>query len=1154
MRKLFRYQKLTKYEAVSRRQYLFMEDAVKTVAERLGWTPDEAQAAMWVSLKSQLEETAPAQAGVHFGHALEHHELVAEGASPDVLAAAEKRLNMPETSQIARNKIAGANRAQWLTDEARRFEHAEGLSSAVSDALEWATKEHTVHMQGERTAKGGLFSTDRGNVLYIFKEGDVSTFLHELGHIVQLHLPVEDQVLLAKHGLDDREVFARSWEAYFLRGKAPTPELKDTFEKLAVSMMGIYGHVSNIPLENMNKKVAAVFDRFLKRETNRNPAFGARLRGALAQEGTPDFPPVPPSDEAAQDIWSQARKLGFDPNDPHTKEGGRLLGAAAKAVDEIDNPALRDQVHSMLGEGDYTGAAKALRGHEDAQNAVLDLIGHGSKPTDRVRPYGDPSVRDYLPPPESSDINRPGAGIPGHMARGGKSLDARKLHDEVYGGEGAPHALMQEAPEPRKPILFTEAAHTHALEHNIDLAEVKGTGVDGRITKPDVESHRAQNMGAEERFHHGTRGSASVRGKQKKLNVETGSARSKEIDAILRDPNLSHEERRIAAGAAASGEYPKIYFKGFTRDLSWETLNEMKDMVSSSADLHGYQILNALDALDNFAAGKNATEYEMKLLTKVFGEDTSKSMEEILSWQQKLSKLGADFVNIPRTLEATFDVSAPLRQGLVALGRHPVISTKNMGKMMKAWRSEEYLTKRQAMLEARPNYDRYMQGGLDVTNPHEEQTQSDIAAQIFGRKYLRKIGGGPVRMSDRAFSMYLQETRADIFDHLLKVAQNDGRMTMRLKERPALDIDNPEFLKKLSKYINSTTGRGDIGNLGDSAKWINGMFFSPKLWKSRIDFMNPGWYYKLGIKDLEGPEAKFVRREAIRALIQSIGMVSTVLTLGGLAGAKVMRDPRSTDFGKMRLGNTRLDIAGGFQQEIRLFSQVVTGTKIDTTTGKHESLRSGKFGAPTALDQVFRFIQGKASPPAGVGLDLLRGTTFQGDPLTVKKEAYEKLMPLVLQDMRDIYHEHHGGMNGFEYALAGYPLAAMGTGVQTYPPKDVTKKSTQRLLDQAKEAGLDPPSAKVLTSEGVHAKITSAGRDAKDNRDRVDRYLKLYAEVVGRPYTHYRAPGTTNRQLEREAAHIAHYIVRDAPGTDELGLRHFNREYRHWKGKQTPDG
>jgi len=46
-------------------------------------------------------------------------------------------------------------------------------------------------------------------------------------------------------------------------------------------------------------------------------------------------------------------------------------------------------------------------------------------------------------------------------------------------------------------IDATDSARKFAAEHNINLADVAGSGVDGRITKADVESHLAALAAAE---------------------------------------------------------------------------------------------------------------------------------------------------------------------------------------------------------------------------------------------------------------------------------------------------------------------------------------------------------------------------------------------------------------------------------------------------------------------------------------------------------------------------------------------------------------------------------------------------------------------------------------------------------------------------------
>ena len=60
-----------------------------------------------------------------------------------------------------------------------------------------------------------------------------------------------------------------------------------------------------------------------------------------------------------------------------------------------------------------------------------------------------------------------------------------------------------------------------------------------------------------------------------------------------------------------------------------------------------------------------------------------------------------------------------------------------------------------------------------------------------------------------------------------------------------------------------------------------------------------------------------VRKEAARDLVAFLGIGASVLGLAKMAGAEIETEPTSSDFGKIKIGNTRYDIWAGFQQFAR---------------------------------------------------------------------------------------------------------------------------------------------------------------------------------------------------------------------------------------------
>ena len=131
--------------------------------------------------------------------------------------------------------------------------------------------------------------------------------------------------------------------------------------------------------------------------------------------------------------------------------------------------------------------------------------------------------------------------------------------------------------------------------------------------------------------------------------------------------------------------------------------------------------------------------------------------------------------------------------------------------------------------------------------------------------------------------------------------------------------------------------------LEGSARELNAIFFSPRLMASRFNFLSPRYYLKLH---------PFARKEALRSAFQLAGTVSTLLALASrVPGVTVNLNPTNPNWGKIRIGNTRIDLAGGFQPQLRLLAQLATGRSTSSTTGK---TREPDFRQVRAADEALQ--------------------------------------------------------------------------------------------------------------------------------------------------------------------------------------------------------
>ena len=148
-------------------------------------------------------------------------------------------------------------------------------------------------------------------------------------------------------------------------------------------------------------------------------------------------------------------------------------------------------------------------------------------------------------------------------------------------------------------------------------------------------------------------------------------------------------------------------------------------------------------------------------------------------------------------------------------------------------------------------------------------------------------------------------------------------------------------------------------------------------------------------------------------------------------------DPRSTDFGKIKIGNTRFDMWGGYQQWARTFAQIAFDESKSTVTGKIRGPE--KFPFTTQWDRALRFAESKMSPTAALVKELMQGSkTYIGEDMTLGSTAYNKFIPMYIQDIVEAYMD-----GGLKMALPAGAAGFIGIGVQTYGKK----KPTQPAVD-----------------------------------------------------------------------------------------------------------
>ena len=456
------------------------------------------------------------------------------------------------------------------------------------------------------------------------------------------------------------------------------------------------------------------------------------------------------------------------------------------------------------------------------------------------------------------------------------------------------------------------------------------------------------------------------------------------------------EKAKAARGGALKPEFA-VEIGKFTED----EVDELTKMIvnKSETGLMTTDSANAFRLL--MITGELPQPHHIQAFAKVFGRDFANAVSNFSKLSQSGVDTAIDVLNISRPILSSMDISGMLRQGLILGLTHPTKVPATFWKMMKAVFSEKLSLEMDDLLRAKPYYDDFVRLGGYVA-PIEKTARASVREEAFISGLAEKVPG--VRRSERAFITYLNELRYAAFEDGYKVltAQGADEATQKL----------------FARFINLASGRGDLPKALDKyAPAINAILFSPRLQASRLEL--PRQIYRMLIN-----KNPYVRKEAAKALVTFVGGGVSLLTLLKQSGvADVELDPRSSDFGKIKIGETRYDIWTGYLQYIRFAAQIMTGEK---------KTAYGNMNKADRLREAFRFLQSKGSPAFGLVVDLASGERYMGEPTlggttetldTIKS----KFFPLAVQDIIDAM-EKYGGMNGLFTAAP----AIAGVGVLTY--------------------------------------------------------------------------------------------------------------------------
>jgi hypothetical protein len=325
---------------------------------------------------------------------------------------------------------------------------------------------------------------------------------------------------------------------------------------------------------------------------------------------------------------------------------------------------------------------------------------------------------------------------------------------------------------------------------------------------------------------------------------------------------------------------------------------------------------------------------------------------ENMSPAERTLNYTAETMYVMRAMMTSFDVSAVYRQGGAVVAAHPLLAKKAYAEMAKAMVSKQANFKSAEDIRNDPLYQFSVTVGLSISDENGDIVRQE---EINQGRWAKRVPG--VAASGRAYATFLNNIRFGLFKLLVANIGKNGQVTVAEG-------------KVIANYINVATGRGDFKALNKAAANLNHLFFATRWVASRFQYMVMPAY--LPFTKTSWRVKKAIAKEYARTFTGAWAFAGTLMALGYLAAGDdeeekptMSFDPRSSDFLKIKIGETRIDPFFGLQQALVVSAKLATGEKANSD-GKVVSLTETKgYNADTRLTVGAKFLRTKLAPIPG---------------------------------------------------------------------------------------------------------------------------------------------------------------------------------------------